>query len=540
MLSTIHMNQSQFVKQIQNPATYGYKISKNIKMIQTHISFVVLIEDYAFKIKKPVNFGFLDFSTLEKRKFFCEQEIQLNKRLCPEIYDSVVSFKEKNDGSLTVNGNGEIVEYAVKMHRFDQHKLMNELLQKNKISKDQVDEITNILVRFYDEQSPSKTINEYGSVASVKQNIDENFEQTAEVVDVTITKKEYDLIKQLNTDFFKNHQSMLKHRKKQGFIFDCHGDLHSGNVVVDEGNVCIFDCIEFNKRFRYIDSASDIGFLAMDLDVHNHPFLSSYLILQYVKKSNDESLFDVLNFYKSYRAYVRGKVIGFQLSDKQISQHKKRSIIENAQRYFALAEYYARLFHLQYNKDQPVLFLISGLTGTGKSTLASKIVVDYHATRLNTDIIRKDLAGIDRFERHHDEPDTGLYAPERVKETYEKLLDEGRKVLQQNESVVLDATFQKRNHREKAKKIAVKNNALFVPIECICPEKIVAQWLQNRLKQKTVSDGRWEIYQKQKQTFESFSNSKNHIVFDMANDDYEYRLNKFKEILSWINHEDKP
>ncbi|MFO8078644.1 MAG: AAA family ATPase, partial [Thermoplasmatota archaeon] len=363
--------------------------------------------------------------------------------------------------------------------------------------------------------------------------------QTVSVIDVTISKEKYHFIKQTNQDFFQHHKSVLEHRKKNGCIFDCHGDLHSGNIVIDEDDVCIFDCIEFNKRFRYIDVASDIGFLAMDLDVNNHPFLSSHLILEYVGKSHDISLFDVLNFYKSYRAYVRGKVIGFQLADEQIPHEKRQEIITTAKQYFALAEYYTRLFHLQYTKDQPVLFLISGLTGTGKSTLASKLTVDYHATSLNTDIIRKDLAGINRFERHHDEPDTGLYAPERVKATYEKLLERADELLQQHDSVVLDATFQKRCYREQAEKLAEENNAFFVPIECICPEDIAAQWLQERLKKKTVSDGRWEIYQQQKKTFESFNESEDHIIIDMANDDYEYRLQKFEEILSWMYHGEK-
>lgn len=533
------MNQSQFVTQIQNPGTYGYDASTKVEMIQTHISFVILVDNYAFKIKKPVNFGFLDFSTRKKRKMYCEKEIQLNNRLCPEIYDSMVSFSETEDGHLTINGNGPVVDYAVKMHRFDQNKLMNELLTKQKITKTHIEHIADILVGFYEKQTPSQTINKYGSVSSVKQNIDENFEQTREVVDVTIPKNRYDFIKQINESFFQLHSLVLERRKKQGCIFDCHGDLHSGNIVIDKNNICIFDCIEFNTRFRYIDVASDIGFLAMDLDFHNHPFLSSHFILDYVHKSDDDSLFDVLNFYKSYRAYVRGKVIGFQLTDEHISSQKKQSIIETAQQYFALSEYYIRLVHQQYTRDQPVLFLIGGLTGTGKSTLASKIAVDYQATILNTDIIRKDLAGIDRFERHHDEPNTGLYAPERVKATYEKLMDRAMGLLKKGDSVVLDATFQKRIYREKAYRLAQKNNAIFIPIECICPETIAAQWLQDRLKQKTVSDGRWEIYQQQKQTFESFAEEENHIVIDMANEDYSYRLEKFNEIVSWMDHGEK-
>ncbi|MFO8078142.1 MAG: AAA family ATPase, partial [Thermoplasmatota archaeon] len=233
------MNQPQFIDQIQNPATYGYDASTDVELIQTHISFVILIDDYAFKIKKPVDFGFLDFSTLDKRKWYCEEELRLNKRLCPDIYDSVVSFSENENANLSINGNGKIVEYAVKMHRFDQQKLMNELLKKEKVTKAHIENIADILVDFYESQSPSETINEYGSVESVKQNIMENFEQTVSVIDVTISKEKYHFIKQTNQDFFQHHKSVLEHRKKNGCIFDCHGDLHSGNIVIDEDDVCI-------------------------------------------------------------------------------------------------------------------------------------------------------------------------------------------------------------------------------------------------------------------------------------------------------------
>ena len=290
------MASSQLFNQLTNPAFFGPDVT-SVKILQTHISYIVLTGDYAYKIKKPVDFGFLDFSTLEKRKYYCEEELRLNRRLCPEIYLDVLPITKKKD-ILELNGDGEIVEYTLKMKEFPQQNIMTNLLKKGVITEEIIDEICDILIQFYQSGKQTPEIDKFGDISSVKKNIDENFEQTSPVINVTIPQKTYDDIKKMNQSFFERNKKVFTKRIQQGHIRDCHGDLHSGNIVVDHG-ICIFDCIEFNKRFRYIDIASDIGFLAMDLDYQNHPHLASYLINKYIEKSNDHSIFGVLNFYKS-------------------------------------------------------------------------------------------------------------------------------------------------------------------------------------------------------------------------------------------------
>ncbi len=534
MNSNQYMRSSTFVQELKNPETYGLNSSVPVTLIQTHISLVVLVGESAYKIKKPVDFGFLDFSTLERRKYYCYEEVRLNKRLCPSIYDKVVTITEQGNNSLLINGSGEIIDYAVKMHRFSQDKLMKEMLQHEMVTKEHIRLINDILVDFYITQALCQQAETYGSLDAVKQNIVENFDQTEEMKDVTVSTDQFEYIQKKNNEFFKKNASIFEKRIDQKKICDCHGDLHSGNIVIND-DICIFDCIEFNKRFRYIDVASDIGFLAMDLDMMNHPFLSSFLINDYVSKSNDSDLFEVLNFYKSYRAYVRGKVLGFQLNDDQISEEKRNEIINTAQRYFILSKYYAELFSLPLYQKKPIIFIVSGLTGTGKSTLASKLSVDYHAVTLNTDIIRKKLAGIDKFERHHDEFDTGLYAPDRVAKTYDTMLQHAEDILKKGSNVVLDATFQQRSYRNKAQLIARNQNAIYLAIECVCPEPVAKRWLEERLKKETVSDGRWEIYQQQKKSFESFTDDEFHIIIDMAQQDFQKRMNRFQSVLDAIN-----
>ncbi|MEA3458871.1 MAG: AAA family ATPase, partial [Candidatus Thermoplasmatota archaeon] len=420
-----------------------------------------------------------------------------------------------------------------------QKNIMTKLLQQEKISKKVIENICSILVSFYKSDKSTEEIKEYGNKNSVKQNIDENFEQTKNVIDVTIPKDMYQFIQHASEKFFDMKSDLFNRRIQDGFIHDCHGDLHSGNIVVDGSSICIFDCIEFNKRFRFADVASDIGFLAMDLDYMNHPYLSSYLISNYIEKSKDVGIFDMLNFYKSYRAYVRGKVIGFRLNDPNIPKDEKQDIINTTKKYFDLSQYYASLFSLDLENKKPLLFVVGGLTGTGKSTLSLKISVDYHAHNINTDVVRKELAGIDKFERHHDEIDTGLYSPERIDHTYEQVMKKSADFLKNGENVVLDATFQRKKYRDMAKKIAKENNAVLVPIKCTCPEEIVKKWLEERLKTKTASDGRWEIYLNQKKTFESFTAEENCVVMDVSEESYKDRMDSFRRLLSKVHDGEK-
>jgi len=526
------MQQQKLFESLKKPSLYGKDV-KSVNILQTHISFVALTGEYAYKIKKAVNFGFLDFSTLEKRKYFCEEEVRLNRRLCPDIYLDVVPITSKN-GHIALDGDGDIIDYAVKMKEFSQEKIMTKLLQDDKIDYAVIDNICDILVKFYKYGGDSKDIKEYGTIESVKKNIDENFEQTKNVIDITISKGLYDYIKNVSHKFLEKNRNLFEKRIKEDYIKDCHGDLHSGNIVVSDGEICIFDCIEFNKPFRYIDVASDIGFLAMDLDFLGQPYLSSYLIEKYVEKSGDHGIFSLLNFYKCYRAYVRGKVAGFKLNDPHIDKKEKKEIIDTAKKYFDLAHYYATLVSMDLKEAAPILFITGGLTGTGKTTVARKISVDYHADLISTDSVRKELEGIDKFERHHDAYNTGLYSPEKMLYTYKKALEKAEVLLNKGKNVVLDATFKTKELRDMAKKIAEKTNANFLILYCTCPEKIVKKYLEERVKKKSVSDGRWEIYIRQKGSFEPFAATDNFVEIDISNNSYVYQMKIFREILKKV------
>ncbi len=527
------MNQKNFVKKIKNPKTYGKNVSR-IELIQTHISFVALTGEYAYKIKKPVDFGFLDFSTLEKRKYFCEQEVKLNKRLCPEIYEKVVSITKKDD-ELRIEDEGEIVDYAVKMKEFSQDNIMTNLLHEDKINEEIIDKIVDKLVSFYNKEKSTNEIKKFGEIKTIKKNTDENFDQTKNVIGTTIEKEKYNKIKEITNRFLEENKDIFKKRIENNYIKDCHGDLHTGNIVVKENDICIFDCIEFNKRFRYSDIASDIGFLAMDLDYQGRPYLSSYLIRKYVEKSKDFGIYDVLNFYKSYRAYVRGKVTGFKLNDSNIDPKEKKEVIKSAKKYFDLSYYYSKLTeYFLDKKDKQVLFITSGLTGTGKTTAANKISVDFCAKKISTDEVRKEMRGMNKYERHHDEYNTGLYSPEKMRETYDRIIDKGKNELSKNNNVVLDATFKSRDLRDEAKNVAENTNSSFLILNTVCPEKIVKKYLKERVKKKSISDGRWEIYVKQKDSFDHPKEDEQSVEIDISNKSFEYQIDKFMQIIENI------
>lgn len=333
------MRKKRIDKEMVKHSAYPDKPEK-IELIQTHISFIFITSNYVYKVKKPVNFGFLDFSTLEKRLFYCKQELMLNKRLSEDIYLDVVPITDEGD-KLIVGGKGKIVDYAVKMKKIPMNKVMKKLLLENQITNEMINDFAKKIANFHKIAKNSEKIDEFGKISLIKNNTDENFVQTEKYIGKSITKESFEQIIIYTNNFFKDNSDIFDKRIKEKRIRDCHGDLHMEHICFTEP-IIIFDCIEFNERFRYSDTAADIAFLAMDLDFHDKEDLSKTLIESYVKHSNDTEIYDILTFYKIYRAYVRGKVISFKLDDPYVSNEDKEDAIKTAKKYFKLAEIYVK------------------------------------------------------------------------------------------------------------------------------------------------------------------------------------------------------
>lgn len=330
--------QNKVVEALLKTDSYPEETNK-IELIQTHISFVFVTDNFVYKVKKAVNFGFLDFSTLENRHLYCQKELEINKRLCPQIYLEVVPLNQKI--KIKIKGEGEIIEYALKMKRLPQERIMTLLLKEGKVYKETIDEIAKVISQFHLNAVTNLEISQFGTIKIIKTNWDENFSQTTKYIDQTIPRITFQFIQTGINTFIEKNQALFEDRIANNRIRDCHGDLHSGNIFITD-QICIFDAIEFNDRFRYSDIAADVAFLAMDLDFQQRPDLSNYLLERYLAYSKDKQLMQLLAFYKCYRAYVRGKVISFKLDDNNIEQTEKTSAIKEAQAYFKLAGEYAK------------------------------------------------------------------------------------------------------------------------------------------------------------------------------------------------------
>ncbi len=312
-------------KALLDPKIYP-DLPKEVEVIETHISLVFLTRKYVYKVKKPVDFGFLDFTSLDKRKYFCEQEVKLNRRLSPDIYLGVVEITFDRD-RISFNGKGQVEEYAVQMKRIPEELLLDKLLAKGQVDREMMDALSERLARFYASAETNEHIKSFAKPERVKQDTDENFDQTGKYVGVVISKPVYEEIQKRTDEFFRTREALFHRRIVSDRIRDCHGDLRLEHIFWGK-EIAIFDCVEFNQRFRYTDVAADMAFLAMDLDYHGREDLSEHLIQAYIEKSGDQEVLSVLDFYKCYRAYVRGKVESFRLDDPHIPEKEKREALK--------------------------------------------------------------------------------------------------------------------------------------------------------------------------------------------------------------------
>lgn len=464
-----------------NPSTYPEQPAA-VELQQTQMSFIFLTGVYAYKTKKPVNLGYLDYTTLEKREHFCRQELELNRRLCPPAYLDVVPITESPTG-IRLGGKGKVIEYAVKMKQLPRDRMMDLLLPQDAVTPAMLGQVAGLMADFHGRAATGPAINAYGSLQGVRTNTDENFDQTVKYIGTLIPEKSHRLIREYSDQFLSGNASLFNSRVSGGKIRDCHGDLHAAHVCFAD-EIYIYDCIEFNDRFRYCDTASEIAFLAMDIDRYGRADLSGSFVKDYISAGGDREMGALLDFYKCYRAYVRGKVACFKYDDPYLKD--KKAIVEEAQLYFNLAYRYAF--------PGPALIITTGLIGAGKTTAAVAIGRGLGCSVLSSDVIRKELAGIPPTERHYEGFASGLYSRQSTQQTYNELFRRAGEQLEKGHTVVLDASFMKRSDRRAAHRIAVKHGAAFLAVECVAPDETIRQRLEERRRAGSVSDGRWEIF----------------------------------------------
>jgi aminoglycoside phosphotransferase family enzyme len=320
-----------------NPDCYPGTPSE-IQLIQTSTSYVFLTGDFAYKIKKPVDPGYLDYTTLDKRRFYCNREVSLNRRLCPDIYLDTITISEGKDG-LSVEGKGKTLEYAVKMKQIPRESMLSTLLDTDAIASNVMQDIARKLAEFHGKAATSETINDYGDIEFVLTGTEENLIDSIRYISKTISQKSYRAIKDYTNSFIEDNTELFYERIADSKIRDCHGDLRVKHICIAD-DIYIFDCIEFNDSLRYSDVASEVAFLAMDLDRFGRTDLSREFVNTYVSVTDDDDLLQMLNFYKVYRAYYRGRIESMKLNLPDITEEQSTEITETAGKYFELAESY--------------------------------------------------------------------------------------------------------------------------------------------------------------------------------------------------------
>ncbi|OGP55924.1 MAG: hypothetical protein A2Y65_04615 [Deltaproteobacteria bacterium RBG_13_52_11] len=328
------------VQAMLDPSFYPHH-PQQVDLLQTHISYLFLAGELVYKVKKPVDFGFLDFTTLEKRSYFCQQEVRLNKRFSPDVYLAVVPISFVGD-SFRLGDETAVIEYAVKMRRINEEHMLYRLLKAGKVDSEVLQRIGRLLARVYAVIPSDEKARAFGALDVISTNVLENFEQTRKYVGDPISKGAFDSIESWSLSFMQDNAALFEQRVAQGYIKDCHGDLHLQHICVEGENIYIFDCIEFNERFRFGDVASDVAFLSMDLDLNGYTQFSNIFVDAYTEAAGDFTVAGVLQFYKVYRAYVRAKVTSFMLDDAGLDEKTKGEGLRRAKEYYDLALHYVK------------------------------------------------------------------------------------------------------------------------------------------------------------------------------------------------------
>ncbi|AMK76480.1 MULTISPECIES: AAA family ATPase [Methylomonas] len=450
-----------------DPACYPHPV-KRVTVLETHISWVLLAGRYAYKIKKPVNLGFLDFSQLGQRHFYCQEEIRLNRRLAPGIYLQVATIG--GNPTQPIISAEPAFEYAVKMRRFAAGKLLDTLLTRGEITPDHIDSLAETIARFHTDLPPANSDSNYGTPAAIDAPARQNFQQLLELM----APDDAALLKQLQEScqqaFFATENLFIQ-RQQTGFIRECHGDLHLGNIVLLRGRPVAFDGIEFSPELRWIDTISDAAFLIMDLIHRGRADLAYRFLNAYLQISGDYAGLGVLRFYLSYRAAVRAKIAGFRFA-----QTGAESARQECRTYLNLAAG-------SLSPRKPALILTHGLPGCGKSAVSQILLEKHQLIRLRSDVERKRLFGLSALQKSGSAIDSGIYDPQASQKTYQHLLKLAQTQLEYGFPVVIDAAFLKREQRRPFQLLAQNLGIPFVILSIQTAEKVLRQRIESRQEQ---------------------------------------------------------
>lgn len=454
------------IDSLRDPSRYPHPV-KTVRILETHISWVLLAGKFAYKIKKPVNLGFLDFTELDKRQFYCDEEIRLNHRLAPQLYLDVVTI----GGNLPrpIFGAEPILEYAVRMRRFPTAKLLDRLVSRNRLMPQHIDQLAVALAGFHAKLQPAALDTNYGTCMAIAAPARQNFLQLATILKAEDTET-LATLQTVSEQEFTNCLDLFEQRRQAGFIRECHGDLHLGNIVLIKNTPVAFDCIEFDPKLRWIDIINEIAFLIMDLHYRGRADLAFRFLNSYLEIIGDYHGLGVLRFYLGYRAMVRAKITAMRAS-----QTSAESGLSECRDYLSLA---ARCL----TKRLPALIITYGLPGCGKTTISQIVLEKLQIIRLRSDVERKRLFGM----AAHESSGGGIYDVQATQRTYARLLQRARELLELSFPVIIDAAFLKSAQRQQFRALAEEMQVPFIILSIQTDTTLLHQRI--RLRQKLGND----------------------------------------------------
>jgi len=473
------------IASLLQPEPYDHPVDK-ISLIETHISWVILTGLFAYKIKKPVNLGFLDFSTLKQRQFYCNEELRLNKRLAPTLYLDVIPITRSN-AQIHFNGTGDVIDYAIKMVQFPQQVQCDRLLETQQLNSQHIDALAAMVADFHQQTPIANKDDSYGELEQIFQPIEENVTLLKQLIKDKTALEQIENLAAWSQSSFEKLKPVIIQRKQLGFIRECHGDLHLANLIYWDNKPLAFDCIEFDPTLRWIDTINDIAFLIMDLQARDYDEFAQHLLNSYLEQTGDYAGIQLVRFYLVYRAMVRAKVEAIRASQTNSDKTVQRDALTACYHYLTLAEHY--LYQIQ-----PTLLITCGMSASGKSTLTQSFLEKLPAIRVRSDVERKRLfQALDSTE---------LYSAETTLKTYRHLAYLAQLLLSSGYSVIVDATFLQQQQRELFQHLAVENTCPFVILHFTAKADVLRQRIMHR--SHDISDADLSVLEQQLSNGHSF------------------------------------
>lgn len=488
--------ESRLINALQDPSLYPHPVDE-LKVLETHISWIILTGSHAYKLKKPLDLGFLDFRDLESRRFYCEEELRLNRRLAETIYEAVVPITGTTQAP-ELDGKGDVIDYALRMRQFDPEQALDRLSERNELTSAHLDELADRVAAFHQSIPSLAPDSQLGGPERLKQAMMDNFSTILDTIANSAERRQADSLRAWTESTFTQLEPQLQDRLEQGHVRECHGDLHLGNIAWFENRITVFDCIEFNEEFRWIDTANDLAFLLMDLESRGYRGWAFRVLNHYLEHSGDFGALPLLGLYKAYRAMIRAKIALLSPADTPEQSEQLQARYRN---YAGLAEHYSEF-------PAPWLAVATGYSASGKSHISGALAEHFGMIRIRSDVERKRLFNLSPTESSRSDKDSGIYTQEATQRTYERLETLARNALLAGFPVIVDSAALRRDERESLHAIAEELGLPGLTVSCEAPESVLRERIRQRSHQKNeVSEATEAVLDHQLATADPISES---------------------------------